>query len=76
MKWKETDFNGGIDKIRAVLIYGPDAGQVDELCDRATEKLEIEKDNLFVLIEYMKSIKTQHFQPRCMGEISDEEEMR
>ena len=37
---------------------------------------KIEKDNLFVLIEYMKSIKTQHFQPRCMGEISDEEEMR
>lgn len=37
---------------------------------------KIEKDNLFVLIEYMKSIKTQHFQPRCMREISDEEEMR
>lgn len=49
MKWKETDFNGGIEQIRAVLIYGPDAGQVDEFCDRATEKLEIEKDNLFAL---------------------------
>ena len=49
MKWKESDFNSGIDKIRAVLIYGPDAGQVDEYCDRATEKLEIEKDNLFAL---------------------------
>lgn len=49
MKWKETDFNGGIDKIRAVLIYGPDAGQVDELCDRAVDKLEIEKDNMFAL---------------------------
>ncbi len=49
MKWKETDFNGGIEQIRAVLIYGPDAGQVDELCDRATERLEIEKDNLFAL---------------------------
>ena len=49
MKWKEADFNSGIDKIHAVLIYGPDAGQVDEFCDRATEKLEIEKDNLFAL---------------------------
>ncbi len=49
MKWKEADFNDGIAKIRAVLIYGPDAGQVDELCDRAIEKLEIEKDNLFAL---------------------------
>lgn len=49
MKWKEADFNSGIDKIRAVLIYGPDAGKVDEYCDRAVEKLEIEKDNLFAL---------------------------
>ena len=49
MKWKETDFNGGIEKIRAVLIYGPDAGQVDELCDRAVQKLEIDRDNLFAL---------------------------
>lgn len=49
MKWKETDFNGGIEKIRAVLIYGPDAGQADELCDKAIQKLGIEKDNLFAL---------------------------
>lgn len=49
MKWKEADFNNGIAGIRAVLIYGPDAGQVDEFCDRAVEKLGIEKDNLFAL---------------------------
>ena len=49
MKWKETDFNSGIININAVLIYGPDAGLVDELCDKAIEKLEIEKDNLLVL---------------------------
>lgn len=49
MKWKEADFNSGILNINAVLIYGPDAGLVDELCDRAIEKLEIDKDNLFVL---------------------------
>jgi len=49
MKWKESDFNSGILKINAVLIYGPDAGLVDELCDKAIEKLEIEKDNLLVL---------------------------
>lgn len=49
MKWKESDFNSGIEKINAVLIYGPDAGLVDELCDKAIEKLEIEKDNLLVL---------------------------
>ena len=49
MKWKDADFKNGIDKIRAVLIFGPDAGQVDEYCDLAIEKLEIEKDNLFAL---------------------------
>ena len=49
MKWKEADFKSGIDKIRAVLIYGPDAGQVDEYCDKAIEKLGIEKDNLFAI---------------------------
>ncbi len=49
MKWKEADFNNGISSVRAVLIYGPDAGQVDEFCDRAVSKLEIERDNLFAL---------------------------
>ncbi|MDR1338411.1 MAG: DNA polymerase III subunit delta [Rickettsiales bacterium] len=49
MKWKESDFNSGIDAIRALLIYGPDAGQVDEFCDGAIEKCEIEKDNLFAI---------------------------
>ncbi|MBR1380251.1 MAG: DNA polymerase III subunit delta [Alphaproteobacteria bacterium] len=49
MKWKEADFNNGIEKIRAVLVYGPDGGQVDEFCDRAIKKLGIEKDNLFAL---------------------------
>ncbi len=49
MKWRDSDFKAGIDKIRAVLIYGPDAGQVDEYCDLAISKLGIEKDNLFAL---------------------------
>ena len=49
MKWKEADFNSGIERIKAVLIYGQDAGQVDELCDKAVEKLEIDRDNLFAL---------------------------
>ena len=49
MKWKDADFKGGIENIRAVLIYGPDAGQVDEYCDLAIKKLGIEKDNLFAL---------------------------
>lgn len=49
MKWKDTDFKNNIGNIRAVLIYGPDAGQVDEYCDMAIEKLAIEKDNLFAL---------------------------
>ena len=39
MKWRDSDFKSGIEKIRAVLIYGPDAGQVDEYCDLAIEKL-------------------------------------
>ena len=49
MKWKESDFNSGITNINSVLIYGPDAGLVDELCDRAIEKLEIDKDNLLAI---------------------------
>ena len=49
MKWKESDFNNGILKIKSVLIYGPDAGLVDELCDKAIDKLEIEKDNLLAI---------------------------
>lgn len=49
MKWKESDFSKGISNVRAVLIYGQDAGLVDELCDRAIEILSIEKDNVFAL---------------------------
>ncbi len=49
MKWKESDFNSGIVNVKAVLIYGPDAGQVDEFADRAIEKCEIERDNLFAV---------------------------
>ncbi len=49
MKWKESDFNSGIANVNAVLIYGQDAGLVDELCDKAIEKLEIEKGNLLAL---------------------------
>lgn len=49
MKWKESDFKNSITTVPALLIYGPDAGQVDEFCDSAIEKLEIEKDNLFAL---------------------------
>ena len=49
MKWKDADFKSGIGNIRAVLIYGPDAGQVDEYCDTAISTLQIEKDNLFAL---------------------------
>ena len=49
MKWRNTDFKSGLDKTRAVLIYGPDAGQVDEYCDIAINQLAIEKDNLFAL---------------------------
>ena len=47
MKWKESDFKNGIKSVKSVLIYGPDAGQVDELCDRAIEILQIDRDNLF-----------------------------
>lgn len=49
MKWRDSDFKAGIEKIRAVLIYGPDMGQTDEYCDMAVKKLGIEKDNLFTL---------------------------
>ncbi len=49
MKWKEVEFKSGIANATAVLIYGPDAGQVDELCDMAIEKQGIERDNLLTL---------------------------
>lgn len=49
MKWKESDFSKGIQSIKAVLIYGPDAGLVDELCDKSVELLAVEKDNIFAL---------------------------
>lgn len=49
MKWKESDFTKGISTVRAVLIYGPDAGLVDELCDKSIDILSIEKDNIFAL---------------------------
>lgn len=49
MKWKESDFTKGLTTVRAVLIYGPDAGLVDELCDKSIEVLAIEKDNIFAL---------------------------
>ncbi len=49
MKWKESDFTKGLSTVRAVLIYGPDAGQIDELADKSVEILGIEKDNIFAV---------------------------
>jgi DNA polymerase-3 subunit delta len=53
VKWKEIDFNNALSRqmagVPAILIYGPDAGLVDELADKAVEKLEIDKLNLFAL---------------------------
>ena len=49
MKWRDADFKNGIEKIKAVLIYGQDAGLVDEYSDMAIEKLGIAKDCLFAL---------------------------
>ena len=72
MKWKESDFNPGITNINAVLIYGQDAGLVDELCDKAIEKLEIEKDNLLVLDadelrEKQDAVFAESFSPSMFG---------
>jgi len=51
--WKENDFNtalrGGMNGIPAVLIYGADAGAVDEYADKIVEKMEIDSLNLFVV---------------------------
>ena len=49
MKWKESDFNNNLTSVKAVLIYGPDAGQVDELGDKAISKLEVDANSLFTL---------------------------
>lgn len=49
MKWKESDFNNNLSSVKAVLIYGPDAGQADELVDKAIEKLGVDENGLFTL---------------------------
>ncbi len=49
MKWRDSDFKAGVEKIRAVLIYGPDSGQIDEYCESAVKKLGIDKDNLLMV---------------------------
>lgn len=49
MKWRDSDFKTGIEKIRAVLIYGPDSGQIDEYCTAAIKKLGVDKDNLLTV---------------------------
>lgn len=49
MIWKEPDFKNNLDNVKAVLLYGPDAGRADEYCDLAIEKLQIDRDNLFAL---------------------------
>jgi len=51
--WKENDLitalKNGMENIPAILIYGADAGAVDEYAEKILEKLEIESINLFVL---------------------------
>ncbi|MCL2538156.1 MAG: DNA polymerase III subunit delta [Alphaproteobacteria bacterium] len=53
MKWKESDFNNSLSRqmsgVPAILIYGPDAGLVDEMADKVSEKLEIDSLNMFVI---------------------------
>jgi DNA polymerase-3 subunit delta len=53
MKWKESDFNNalgrGMSGVPAALVYGPDAGQVDEFAALAIERLEIDANNLFAI---------------------------
>ncbi|MDR0803781.1 MAG: DNA polymerase III subunit delta [Rickettsiales bacterium] len=49
MKIYEKDFNAAIAGVRGILIFGPDAGQVDEFADRAAQKLEISPDNLYAI---------------------------
>ena len=70
MKWKEADFNSALSRqmsgVPAVLIYGPDAGQVDEMADRAVEKLGIDSLNLFVVDSNELATKTdQLFAEGC-----------
>lgn len=72
MKWREADFNSGIANINAVLIYGQDAGLVDELCDKAIEKLEIDKGNLLTLDandlrEKQDAVFAESFSPSMFG---------
>ncbi|MDR1696919.1 MAG: DNA polymerase III subunit delta [Rickettsiales bacterium] len=53
MKWKEGDLKTAISNamkgIRAVLFYGPDAGQADELADRVIAGLSVTSDGIFAI---------------------------
>ncbi|MDR0967939.1 MAG: DNA polymerase III subunit delta [Rickettsiales bacterium] len=49
MKWRESDFNSGLQNVNAVLVYGPDAGKVDIFTTNTIKKLNIDRDNVFVV---------------------------
>lgn len=72
MKWRESDFSKGITSVKGLLIYGPDSGQVDELCDKSIELLGIEKDNIFAvdsneLTTKQDAIFAEAFTPSMFG---------
>ncbi|MCQ2562505.1 MAG: DNA polymerase III subunit delta [Alphaproteobacteria bacterium] len=49
MKWKITDFDATLSKVKAILLYGPDAGGADEYRAKIIKTLGVTKDCLFVM---------------------------
>ncbi len=76
MKWKINDFKSACARrcagVQAVLIYGPDAGQVDELTDQMAESIGIEQMNVSVvdahdLKDRADQIFAEAFTPSLLG---------
>lgn len=49
MKLYSNTFDSNFSKIKSLLVYGADAGQVDEYSKRCAKNLSIERDNIFTI---------------------------
>ncbi len=49
MNWKESDFKANVTKIKAILVYGQDAGRVSEYVSNAIKIWGVEKDSLLTV---------------------------
>lgn len=67
MKLREASFLNDLKKLSGILIYGPDAGHVSELCDKSIDALKITKDNILAIDANDLSDKQDYvFAEACM----------